>query len=212
MKKLGSYTALIAVIVGLNSCGNSSKTNEDSNNEQSSGVKLNQLTNNPKAEKLRLYFQIKELNQTDSSVIYLANSLYEADTVGLQIEVLKNIEPGIQSDGKPNDVSGFRKGPIKFTSVGEKSNNFVKSLGELFNLPSSGKMSSNTLLPLVFSSNQGSVDLSESKTYSFKYFFDNKTGIPAEMFGILDTYKKSFELSEKDSTFRAAIISSFEGE
>jgi len=211
MKKLGSYAALIAVIVGLSSCGNSSK-NKDSNNAQSSEVKLNQLTNNPEADKLHLYFQIKELNQTDSSVIYLANSLYEADTVGLQIEVLKNIAPGIKSDGKPDDATGFQKGPVKFSSVGEKSDNFVKSLGVLFNLPSSGKMSSDTLLPLVFSSNQYPVNLSESKTYSFKYFFDNKTGVPAEMFGILDTYKKSFELSEKDSTFRAAIISSFEGE
>ena len=212
MKKIVSYSAFLAAIILLNSCGNPSKTNDNSGNGESSGVKLNQLTNNPEADKLHFYFQLSESAQTDSSIIYHANSLFESDTVGLQIEVLKNIEPGITSEGTPNEETGFSQGSIKFSSIGEQSNSFVKSLGKLFNLPSSGKMSSETLLPLIFSSNQEAVDLLKSKTYSFKYFFETKSGIPAEMFGIIDTYKKSFELSEKDTIYRQTIISLFEGE
>src|SRR5690606_14430470 len=138
MKKIVSYSAFLAAIITLNSCGNSSNTNESSSKGEPAAVKLNQLTNNPKADKLHFYFQLDESSQTDSSIIYQANSLFESDTVGLQIEVLKTIAPGITSEGKPNEETGFSEGPIKFSSIGEHSDSFVKSLAKLFNVPSSG--------------------------------------------------------------------------
>jgi hypothetical protein len=42
-------------------------------------------------------------------------------------------------------------------------------------------------------------------------FFDNEQGEPAEVFVIVDTYRKSLEITEKDSTFRKQLLSAFEG-
>jgi hypothetical protein len=67
------------------------------------------------------------------------------------------------------------------------------------------------LLTTVFSSNKGEVDLTKNATYSFKLFFDNEQGEPAEVFVIVDTYRKSLEITEKDSTFRKQLLSAFEG-
>ena len=212
MRKLLNIGLSLTAVMAMMSCGNSSKTNNNTGDSTgATGSTLNQLTANTDAESLHLYFHLQENSQTDSSVIYEAKSLYNQDTVGFQVEVIKNIPAGVTAMGAADEQAGFRQGAIKFSSIGAPSDNFVKSLGTLMKLPTDGKMSTQTLLPLVFSSNKDQVDLSKSATYSFKYFFENGTGTPAELFGVLDTYKKSFELTEKDSTYRKAIIASFEG-
>lgn len=180
-------------------------------NNASSGPSIEPLTNNASAEKQQLFLRLVDEDVTDSSVIYTAKSVFEKDTVGLKVEVLNNIKPGITEAGTVDEENGFVKGTIKISSIGEESDNLIKALGSIFKLPNSGEMTSEVILPTVFSSNKVPVDLTKSTAYSFKLFLDNQQGAPAEVFAVVDTYRKAFEISEKDSTYRVQILSAFEG-
>ncbi|UZJ63629.1 hypothetical protein OKW96_14250 [Sphingobacterium sp. KU25419] len=114
-------------------------------------------------------------------------------------------------DDQANDDMGFTKGKIKISSTGAESDNFIKALGTIYEIPASGSFSTTTILPTVFSSNKVNVDLDKTATYSFKLFLDQKSGEPAEMFFNIDTYKKSVEFQEKDPKFRAPFIAALQG-
>src|SRR5690606_24872787 len=99
MKKILSYCLLASTVVGFAACGNANKSGGSSTDSTGSSVSasastLNQLTNDPKGSPLHFYFNMNEVGQTDSSVVYDAKSLYNNDTVGFKLEVLKNIEIG----------------------------------------------------------------------------------------------------------------------
>lgn len=190
------------------SCNNNPTKTEG---KTSQGHTIEKLTNYPEADKQQLFFRFVEEVSTDSSVVYTAKSIFEEDTVGLKVEVMKNIQPGINNSGQVDADKGFVEGSIKLSSIGAESDNFVKALGKMFKLPTEGKMTSDAVLPTVFSSNKDVVDLSKNGTYSFKLFFENAKGEPAEVFATVDTYRKAFEVTEKDSTFRIQLLSAFEG-
>lgn len=217
MKNRTPLALLTATVLGLSSCGNNSNStssNADSTNvgaAENAGV-VGQMTNNQTAEKLHFFFHLNPVGETDSTIHYEAVSLFETDTVGFNVEVAKQIKAGIDSDGAPDEEHGFTEGKIRITSMGTPSDNFVKSLGSLFGLETTGKMTDQTITPLIFSSNKTDVDLAETGTYSFKYFFENNVGAEAELFGVIDTYKRALEWSEKDSVYREAIISAFQAE
>lgn len=198
-------TGVIAISV-LSSCGNSSTNNKGVKTTHS----LEKFTNDKAAQKQQLFLRIVEESQTDSSHVFVAKSVFEQDTVGVKIEVLKGIKPGVNGQGRPVE-DGFVKGAIKFSSIGAESDALVKSLATIFGLQSTGVFSSTTLEPTVFSSNTIEVDLNAKSTYSFKLFFDNTVGEPAEVFSTLDLYKRSFEIGEKDASYRAQLISVLEG-
>lgn len=202
---LGTILAL-----GITSCNNAPKS-EKSEEAKKEVPTIEQLSNNPDAAKQLLFLRFTNEVSTDSSMVYTTKSLFEKDTVGLKIEVLKNIKPGLRADGGVDEKTGFVKGSIKISSTGEQSDAFLKALGTMFKLPTSGKMTDAVILPTVFSSNKDIVDLGKAATYSFKLFLDNGSAEPAELFAVVDTYRKSFEISEKDSTFRSQIIKAFEG-
>lgn len=213
MRSIHSFLGFgVVFAVALTSCNNSTngnKTKEDGTDKTTPTIE--QLSNYPDADKQQLFLRFTAESNTDSSIVYTAKSLFDKDTVGLKIEVLKNIKPGLRNDGTVDEEIGFVKGSIKLSSLGAQSDAFVKALGTIFKVPTSGKMTDEIILPTVFSSNKVAVDLNRSATYSFKLFLENSVGQPAELFSVVDTYRKSFELSEKDSTFRKQIISAFEG-
>lgn len=188
------------------SCNSSTNTGNSTQE-----LSLEKLTNYPEADKQHLFFRLTGEEVTDSSVIYTARSVFVDDTVGIKLEVLKGIQPGVTTEGQVAGDNGFSEGTLKLSSIGEESDNFVKALGTMFNLTTDGQMTSSVLLPTVFSSNKEEVDLSKNATYSFKLFFENEQGEPAEVFAIVDTYRKAFEITEKDSMFRKQLISAFEG-
>ncbi|WDF69880.1 hypothetical protein PQ465_05760 [Sphingobacterium oryzagri] len=201
--------ALVAILFA--SCGNPSSSDKKTENADKSAAKeLGQFvgagTDNPS-----IYFYLQDTHETDSSVVYIAKSLHKQDTVGLQIEVAKNIPAGVTADGAPDDKVGFQTGSIKFSSLGKESDAFVAALGELYKIPAKGGMGSSTITPLVFSSNKKAVDLSNNSTYSFKLFFANSAGAEAEVFGILDLYRRLFELKARDASQYERILSAFEG-
>lgn len=174
------------------------------------GLSLEKLTNYPEADKQHLFFRLIGEEFTDSSVVYIARSVFAEGTVGLKLEVLKGIQPGVTTENVAVD-KGFSEGSLKLSTLGQESDAFVKALGTMFSLETDGQMTEEVLLPTVFSSNKEEVDLTKNATYSFKLFFENPQGEPAEVFAVLDTYRKAFEITEKDSTFRKQLISAFEG-
>jgi len=196
-------TGVIATTL-LASCGNSTDS------QKSTEPTLATFTNNKEADRQQLFLRIVDEAKTDSSVVYVAKSVFEQDTVGLQVEVLHGIKPGVNGQGQPVQ-EGFVEGAIKLSSIGAESDALVKALASIFKTSSAGTMSSSVILPTVFSSNTVEVDLDKKSTYSFKLFLPNTVGEPAEVFATLDLYKRSFEIGEKDASYRAQIISAFEG-
>lgn len=196
-------TGVIATTL-LASCGNSTDS------QKSTEPTLATFTNNKEADRQQLFLRIVDEAKTDSSVVYVAKSVFEQDTVGLQVEVLNGIKPGVNGQGQPIQ-EGFVEGAIKLSSIGAESDALVKALASIFKTSSAGTMTSSVILPTVFSSNTVEVDLDKKSTYSFKLFLPNTVGEPAEVFATLDLYKRSFEIGEKDVSYRAQIISAFEG-
>lgn len=148
--------------------------------------------------------------KTDSSTVYTAKSVADKDTVGLKIEVINGLNAGIFLDGTVNNERGFHKGGVKISSLGKESDHYVRALAKLYGLTSSGQFSSKTLLPLTFSSNKKNLDLSSKETYSFKLFLANKLGDEAEAFAVLDLYRNLFEITARDSSQYARIISALQ--
>ena len=214
MKVLNRISCLTLGSVLFFSCNNASQNgvaSSDSTAVASGQQDQLPLLTNPTAEKLRYFFNITGVETTDSVSIYTCESQYENQSVGFKIAVKNDMPAGVNAQGKPDEVNGFIDGGIKFIPTGASSDNFVKILSELTGDASQSKMTSDTVSALVFSSNNGPVDLTKNATYSFKLFLPNAVGAEAEAFAVLDTYRNSFELSEKDSTYRAQLISAFAG-
>lgn len=202
--KIGKIVGLLGIsILGLWSCNSS--TNSGGTTD---GLTIQPLTNNPDAEKQYLFFRLTDPQETDSSMVYLAKAVFNLDTVAMQIEVRKGITPGVTNDNVPLDI-GFSEGSIKMHSVGDASDKFVAALGSMFGLETTGRMTE-VVTPTVFSSNKVEVEFSNTGTYSFKLFFANELGEPAEVFAVLDMYRRAFEIEEKDPAQRAQWLSAFE--
>ncbi len=215
MYKIQSIAILATATLMLAACGNSNQKKTDGSDTATANtierVRIEKLTNGtPGPEKKNFFLRITDEVKTDSSRIYTTKSLYNQDTVGAKFEIIDFIPAGI-IDGQPSDDVGFTKGKIKITSLGTQSNNLVKALGELFQMPTSDGFTKDVVLPNVFSSNKMNVDLSKKTAYSFKLFLENKKAAPAELFFNLDTYKHGIEFSEKDPSFRAGLLSALTG-
>ena len=207
MKKIITTVLAAGVLATtlLTSCGNDTKDTNKANQPT-----IQNLVNDSNAAKQILFLRLLDEVETDSAISYTAKALYEQDTVAIKVEVLKNIQPGVDASGKPKE-DGFVQGAIKFSSVGAASDNFVKALAKVFQIDGVASMTKQVILPTVFSSNQQVVDLSKSTSYNFKLFFENQTTAPAEVFAVVDTYRKALELSEKDSTYRVGLVAAFQG-
>jgi hypothetical protein len=215
MYKIQSIAFLATATLMMAACGNSNQKKTDGSDTATANtierVRIEKLTNGtPGPEKKNFFLRITDEVKTDSSRIYTTKSLYNQDTVGAKIEVIDFIPAGI-IDGQPSDDVGFTKGKIKISSLGTQSDNLVKALGELFQMPVKDGFTKDVILPNVFSSNNMNVDLSKKTAYSFKLFLDNKKAEPAELFFNVDTYKHSIEFSEKDPSFRAGFLSALTG-
>ncbi|MFD1769054.1 hypothetical protein [Sphingobacterium suaedae] len=207
------FPAVIFIGLGgiLCGCGNNSKTEDKSQQAKQLTQNIGQYIVNSDTENPSVYLSLVDSKETDSSMVYVAKSLRNRDTIGLQIEVVKNIPAGLYPDGNPNNEKGFTSGAIKFSSIGSESDNFIQALGGLYKHSVKGGMTEVTLLPLVFSSNKKNIDLKKNGTYTFKLFFNNSAGAEAEVFAVLDLYKRLFEFRAKDSTQYERILAAFQG-
>jgi len=203
--KLSGFIGACATLAVLSSCGN----NQSHDNSAKSTLNLAEFTNSNTPEKKSFFLRIVDEQIKDSSVVYTAKSIFNQDTIGLKFEFKNDIPAGVNADGSVNEQTGFSEGSIRISSIGKESDAFVKALSESIATGNASHMTTNEIIPSVFSSNQKEVNLSKVGTYNFKLFIPNATGLPAELFFTLDTYKKAIEFSEKDSTYRAGLISAF---
>jgi len=196
---------IIGVAAWLAACGNTPKSGNDGTSNSTPLVSITHGPRNP------TYITLRLLDRTDqeTTVSYAAKGLFNEDTVGLIVEVDKNIPAGISFDGKVDEKAGFKTGSIKFIRSGEESDRFVAALGEIWNVNGVTRMKTQPIQPLVFSSNRAEVNLDKSSTYSFKLFFGADAPVPGEVFFTLDTYKKTVEFQEKDAVYRSQIVRTF---
>ncbi|MGE8379882.1 MAG: hypothetical protein ACN6PN_16065, partial [Sphingobacterium sp.] len=158
MYKIQSIALLATATMMMAACGNSNQKKTDGSDTATANtierVRIEQLTNGtPGPEKKNFFLRITDEVKTDSSRIYTTKSIYNKDTVGAKIEVVDFIPAGI-IDGQPSDDVGFTKGKIKITTLGTQSDNLVKALGELFQIPTTDGFTKEIILPNVFSSNK----------------------------------------------------------
>jgi len=166
---------------------------------------------NPGMENPAIYLRIISIEQKDSSVVCFMKALNNGDTIGFILEVAKGIQPGLNSDGSVNTDRGFTDGTMRFKSMGHISDNFVRALTDLYHIPGKNGMKKERIMPMVFSSNTKVVNFENNESYRFKLFFRNNLGEEAEVFAVIDLYKRLFELQSKDRTFFARVVNAFEG-
>lgn len=212
MKRTMIPAAIAAMLApAFMGCNNNQTTSKNST-EEALTANLRQYVATSTTDNPAIFLSLVKATQTDSSVIYVGKSLHDKDTLGLQIEITRDITAGIFEDGTINEDRGFHEGAIKFSTIGGASDRFVKAVASLYGQPTATGMTEATLAPLVFSSNKTTVDLSGNGTYAFKLFFDNNLGQEAEVFAELNLYNRSFKLWAKDPEQFPRILSAFGGE
>ncbi|PRD48582.1 hypothetical protein [Sphingobacterium haloxyli] len=201
-------TAVMMLASTLISCGNNQKGNENAT-EDALTANLRQYVATSTTDNPAIFLSLVKSTETDSAVVYVGKSLNDKDTIGLQIEITKNIPAGVFEDGNVNEEKAFHEGAIKFSSIGDESDRFVKAVATLYKQPIDSAMTDAILAPLVFSSNKTVVDLSGNGTYAFKLFFANSAGEEAEVFAELNLYNRSFKMWAKDGEQYPRILSAF---
>ena len=203
--------AALMLVSTISSCGDNRKA-DDRTTEDAMTANLSQFVASSTTDNPAIYLSLVKSTETDSSVIYVGKSLNDKDTVGVQLDIAKDIPAGIFEDGTVNEEKAFHEGAIKLSSIGVESDNFVKAIATLYEQPIEGGMTDAILEPLVFSSNKTVVDLGGNGTYAFKLFFANGLGEEAEVFAELNLYNRSFKMWGKDVQQRARILSAFTGD
>lgn len=206
--KMATVALLASVLTG---CGNNQTSNGDATADAML-ANLGQYVAASATENPAIFLSLISSTETDSSVVYVAKALRDQDTIGVQIEVNKEIPAGVYADGEVNEGQGFTQGTIKFSSIGEESDSFVAALATAYEQPVDDDMTSSTLQPHVFSSNKTVVDLTSNGTYSFKLSFENELGEGGEVFATLDLFRRAFEFRAKDAAQHPLILSAFTGE
>lgn len=206
--KMATVALLASVLTG---CGNNQTSSENAT-EDAMLANLGQYVAASATENPAIFLSLVRSTETDSSVVYVAKALRDQDTIGVQIEVNKDIPAGVYADGEVNEEKGFTQGTIKFSSIGEESDSFVAALAAAYEQPVGDDMTSSTLQPHVFSSNKTVVDLTSNGTYSFKLSFENELGEGGEVFATLDLFRRAFEFRAKDTAQHPLILSAFTGE
>ena len=158
-----------------------------------------------------IFLKITSDLKSDTAHIYIAKGLYKNKTVGLQFIVKSNMPNGITAEGEMNSKDGFIRNAIKIISIGQESDELVKALSELYEIPNKNLFTKTTLVTTAFSLNQTIADLNKPGYYKFKLFFneDSDEVSYAELFFNINTNEKTIELHEKDNDYRKPLVKVF---
>lgn len=185
---------------------NSSETNVQTNN--SDNTKLEEITSrsNPDEGWNDIFLKITEDTKTDTSHIYIAKGLFKNKTIGLQIEVSSKIGAGIVN-GQHDVSAGFVKNAVKFKSIGQESDEFIKALAELYKQTTNNGFTKQPVSAMVFSQNEKVVNLDKADYYALKLFFaESDENLYSEVFLNINTDKHEIEIKEKDEEYREPLI------
>jgi len=158
-----------------------------------------------------VFLKIIDKTNNENSVIFTCQGLYNGFTLGLKVEVKKNMEAGLLASGEINRDAFYRNG-ISLLSIGVESNVFLRALSELYNFPTTKPFIDKITNAMAFSLNESDVDLAKSEKYNFKLFFNDESETHyCEIFCNIDLAKGIIEFHEKDHEYRENIIKSFAG-
>jgi hypothetical protein len=148
-----------------------------------------------------LVLNIVDKKETDSTIIFKVQGLHNADTVGLEISLKKNIKAGVVNGDMKNT---FLSNGISLRSLGKESDRFLTTLASLYNLKSKGEMRTDKMIFEVANLNETDVDYNSGQ-YRFKAFLQTDTDVP-ELFINFDFTNQLIALNEKDQEYRQGII------
>lgn len=205
-KRLMPLTAVALLILFTNCNSGTDKQQADAAMEKG----LPSFIMNPESENPDLYFRMLDITETDSSYTCLLKSIHKNDTLGMELEVLKWIEPGLSTDGTANEELGFSTGKMRFKSLGKISDNVVAAIADQYKMPTKAGMTNKSIEPMVFSSNKERLTFANNQIYSFKLFMKNSIGEEAEVFAIIDLHRRLFELKARDVSQFSRIIDAWQ--
>lgn len=210
MKKRSIFT--LALAAGLMaSCGSTDQNQAQSGTDSTAVTGTDLITLTGAAER-SLYLSIVDQSEQDTSFTYRVSAVHDGDTIGFNVSMAKDIQPGVNNDGSVNEENGFKTGTVQFHRSGAESDRFIQHLAQHWGITlENASFSNDPVVPLTFSSNKEGVDHSTPATHSFKLFFNPDAREPGELFFTHDTYLRRVELQEKDSTYRREILRALTG-
>jgi hypothetical protein len=184
---------------------------QDNNKKQNtSEIKLEEITSRTDTSEgfSDIFLKITSDVKSDTAHTYVAKGLYKNKTVGLQFEVKSKMPNGITAEGEMNSKDGFIRKAVKIISIGQESDELIKALSELYEIPLQKLFTKAKLVTTAFSLNQKVADLDKPDYYKFKLFFneDSDEDSYAELFFNINTNEKIIELHEKDNDYRKPLI------
>ncbi len=186
-------------------CNNNNQNIQKSNIEKTN---LEEITSRIDVEEgwKDVFLKITEDKRTDTSHIYIAKGLYKKEVVGLQIEISTEINAGFIGDEIDNK-NGFVLKGVSFKSIGKESDELVKALSELYEIPIEKSFTKQTVFATVFSLNEKKVNLEKKDYYKLKLFFEeDNEDLYSELYLNINTETQEIELHEKDEEYRGVII------
>jgi len=149
-----------------------------------------------------LTLNIIDKKETDSSFVYLAEGLYNADTVGIQISLKKGLKAGIINGEMKNVFVPFG---ISINSVGLASDRLLIAMTDLYKIDSINKVMRNDLMILTCANlNQQEINYNSGE-YKFKVFMETNEDNP-ELFVDFDFTNNLIFLNEKDREYRKGVL------
>ena len=158
-----------------------------------------------------IFLKITSDLKTDTTHIYIAKGIYKNKTVGLQFEVKSAMPNGISDQGEMNSENGFIQNAVKIISIGQESDELIKALSELYEIPTQRLFTKTKLVTTAFSLNQKIADLDKQDYYKFKLFFNENSDEDsyAELYFNINTNVRIIELHEKDNDYRKPLVKTF---
>lgn len=201
--KYAVFNGLIYIIILtlFSSCGSNSRNPMEKN--------LPKLIENPEQENPDFYFRIISMEESDSSYLCMLKSMNLNDTVGMEMEIMKGINPGINEDGTPDLENGFYENKIKFLRTNKLTSQFISAMTSQYKIDIQHTNPKDIVKPIVFSSNKKTIDFTKDEIYALKLFFKNSIGAEAEIFARIDWHRRLFEFKPKDQTYFKSFVDSF---
>src|SRR5690606_39872406 len=128
MKRTILKVAAVTIFVStFASCGNNQNGN-DKTTEDALTANLAQFVATSTTDNPAVYLSLVKSTETDSSMVYVGKSLNDKDTLGLQIEIIKDISAGIFEDGMVIKENAYHNEAIKLSSVAGKTTKLMKPI------------------------------------------------------------------------------------
>jgi hypothetical protein len=183
----------VLILIGLYSCSQEKKA-----------INLIDITSriDKSSDFIDLTLNIIDKKETDSSYIYIAEGLYNADTVGIQISLKKGLKAGIVNGEMKNVFVPFG---ISINSVGLASDRLLNAMTELYKIDSINTVMRNDLIILTCANlNQQDITYNSGES-KFKVFMETDED-NAELFVNFDFTNNLILLNEKDMEYRKGVL------